>query len=200
VGAKAKDNPFASEKVEQLKFIPTATSVDKLTQMLPEVGFRCAIAGPHGSGKTTLMLEISNILQAGGHIVKHIFVNDTNPMTTEMRDDLIANLQAGEIVLFDGADLIGRIAWQKLKRSIFKAKAGLIITTHKRGMMDTVAECSTSPQLLKTITNTLLADHETLNDQLIDEIYARHNGNIRNCLWQMYDFWSGKGRPGLTST
>lgn len=194
MGVKAKHNPFSSKRLEQLRYRPTQITIDEMLTKLPRIAYRGEIVGPHGSGKTTLMLQLSRRLSANGHKIKHVFVNDTNPLTADARKDLSASLKPSEIVLLDGADHIGILAWKTLKRHIFNANAGLIITTHKPGMLDSLVECSTTPKLLTDIANELVPIQTSMHDDLINSIYARHNGNIRDCLWQLYDIWAENGK------
>lgn len=194
MAVKAKNNPFSTKRLEKLKYRPSPIAIDQIVKKLSLNGNIGEIAGPHGSGKTTLMLHLSKRLSANAGKIKHVFVNDTNPMTADGRKQLLEDLKPSQIVLIDGADHLGKITWQRLKRRILKAQAGLIITTHKTGMLETIVECSTTPQLLADIANELLRNPKPVCSNLIKEIYARHNGNIRNCLWQMYDIWAEKGK------
>jgi hypothetical protein len=199
MAVKAKDNPFAADKVEGLKFRLGGLRVEDVLVRLVETHFCGAIAGPHGSGKTTLMLEMSEQLVGRGVEVKSVFVNDTNPWTRGRGKELLADLRAGQVVMLDGADTLRRFAWRGLERKIIKAGVGLVITTHRLGMMNTLVESSTSERLLAEIVGELIGDPKAAPEDLVREIYRRCNGNIRNCLWQMYDIWAMEGKLSINS-
>jgi hypothetical protein len=76
---------------------------------------------------------------------------------------------------------------------------GLVITTHRLGMMNTLVESSTSERLLAEIVGELIGDPKAAPEDLVREIYRRCNGNIRNCLWEMYDIWVMEGKLSIDS-
>jgi hypothetical protein len=64
---------------------------------------------------------------------------------------------------------------------------GLVITSHRPGLLPTLFECTTSPELLAEIVGELSgADLEA------GELYERHRGNVRDALRELYDRWAGR--------
>ncbi len=63
---------------------------------------------------------------------------------------------------------------------------GLVITSHRPGLLPTLYECETSPELLAGIVEELAG--EELDSE---EVLARHRGNIRDALRELYDRWAG---------
>ncbi len=90
-----------------------------------------------------------------------------------------------DILLIDGADHLKRYVWQRIKRKINHRNMGLIITSHRPNMLPALIECSTDPQLLKTIVAELAP--QITDDKLIENLYRKHNGNIRDALRELYD-------------
>jgi len=99
----------------------------------------------------------------------------------------MSQLRSDEIVLLDGADAIGYLQWSALKRHILGQAAGLIITTHRPGRLPALIHCATTPQLLGEIVARLLPEKHDIDGATVESLYNRHQGNIRNCLRELYD-------------
>ncbi len=184
---KAKDNPFAVERVHAIRYRPLSTTFDRLLTRLHELNYRAAITGPEGSGKTTLLEDLGQIFREKGIGTKLVFVNDTSSFDSPACRRLLADLTRDQIVLLDGADLIRRSDWSLLKRHTITHAYGLIITSHRRGLLPTLIECSTSPALLRAIVTELQPQGRPLAAEFLDRLYERHQGNLRACLRELYD-------------
>ena len=105
----------------------------------------------------------------------------------------MADLTRDQIVLLDGADLIRRSDWSLLKRHTITHAYGLVITSHQRGLLPTLIECSTSPALLQDIVAALQPQGHPLTAEFLDSLYKRHQGNLRACLREFYDWYAQDG-------
>jgi len=117
-------------------------------------------------------------------------VNDTSRLDGPGCRHLLSELMRDQIVLLDGADLIRRFDWSLLKRHTITHAYGLVITSHKRGLLPTLIECSTTPTLLKEIVADLLPQNHTIPGEFRDRFYERHKGNLRACLRELYDLYA----------
>lgn len=188
---KAKDNPFAVERVHALRYRPLETTFDEILRRLHELSYRAAIIGAEGSGKTTLLEDLQGMLDQKGLRTSLVFVNDISPLDSPTCRRLLSELTRDQIVLLDGADLIRRDDWAFLKRHTITHARGLIITSHRRGLLPTLIECSTTPALLTEIVGELLPPHRNIVTEPLDRLYERHQGNLRDCLRELYDFYAG---------
>jgi energy-coupling factor transporter ATP-binding protein EcfA2 len=195
---RARDNAFAVERVEQIRYKPQGSTFDELLIRLEQMNFCAAIIGPEGSGKTTLLEDIGTALDKQGRRIKHVFVNDSNPMTWQSSRELFMQIRAGQIVLLDGADSIGRATWQALKRGILRKAGGLVVTAHKAGLMPTLVECTTTLDLFKQIVSEITSGRCEMRPEMLDEAYHRNNGNIREALRELYDIFSNAGEIAVT--
>jgi len=187
---KARDNPFAVERVQAIRYRPLKTTFDEILARLHELNYRAAITGPEGSGKTTLLEDLGRAFRTKGIKPNLVFVNDTSRFDSPTCRRLLASLSRDQIALLDGADLIRRSDWSLLKRHTITHAYGLIITSHKRGLLPTLIECSTSPALLKNIVAALQPQSSLLTPEFLDSLYKRHQGNLRACLRELYDLYA----------
>lgn len=190
---KARDNPFAVERVGAIRYRPLHTTFDRLLARLHELNYRAALVGPEGSGKTTLLEDLQEILQEKGIRTNLVFVNDAALFDSPACRRLLAELTRDQIVLLDGADLIRRSDWSLLKRHTITHAYGLVITSHQRGLLPTLIECSTSPALLREIVAELQPQGHTIPADFLDSLYDRHAGNLRACLRELYDVYAHDG-------
>jgi len=184
---RARDNPFCAEQIDRITYIPIGAGFEELIAKIEQMNYRGAITGPRGTGKTTLLGDLKSRFREKGFAVKTIFVNDTTPFTKDRHKEFVAELKGGEIVFLDGAEQLGTIGWRRFKREVLKSAAGLVITSHKPGLLETVIECSTTQGLFLEIVSQLTGGDFPLDKKRLIEIYDQHKGNIRNCLRQLYD-------------
>ena len=191
---KARHNPFSVDRVQTIRYRPSETTFDDILSRLGAMDYRAAIVGPEGTGKTTLLEDLQYALQRQGLPTRMVFVNDTSPLDRRMRRQLISQLESEEIVLLDGADAIGRVMWTFLRRHILRHAAGLVITTHRPGRLPTLIDCTTTPDLLNTIVTELLPETHSIDAATLHHLYHHYEGNIRNCLRDLYDLCASDGQ------
>ncbi|MEN6337716.1 MAG: hypothetical protein ABFE01_25970 [Phycisphaerales bacterium] len=142
---RARDNPFATDRIHAIRHRPQSISVTGLLTELKELGYGTAIVGPYGSGKTTLLDDLERVL-AGEGIKSHmVVVNDTSPLPDPPCQRLLSELTRDELLLLDSADLVPRSGWSLLKGHTITHAYGLVITSHRPGLLPTLIGCTTSP-------------------------------------------------------
>ena len=187
---RARDNPFAADRVERIRYRFAGASLDELLTRLEEMNCRGAIVGPEGSGKTTLLEDLHEILERRGRRTRFLFVNDASPLPEAECRRLLSELTPQELVLLDGADAIRRSSWSLFRRHTVRHAAGLIVTSHRPGLLPTLIECSTTPTLLKEIVTDLTSRTRNVSPILLDDLHRRHRGNLRTCLRELYDLYA----------
>jgi len=187
---KAKDNPFAVERIQTIRYRPLHTTFDRILARLHELNYRAAIIGPGGSGKTTLLEDLQETLRQKGFRANLTFVNDTTCFDSPACRRLLSELTRDIILLLDGADLLRRSDWSLLKRHTITHAYGLVITSRRPGLLPTLIECTTSPALLKEIVTELLPRGRTIPAEFLDDLYQRHQGNLRACFRELYDLYT----------
>ena len=92
-------------------------------------------------------------------------------------------------MLCDGAEQLSVLDWQRLARRA-RSAGGLIITTHRAGRLPVLHRADTSPELLGDLAASL---GEPLAPRDCRELHARHDGNLRAALGELYDRWTAGG-------
>jgi GTPase SAR1 family protein len=181
---RARDNPFAADRVLAYRYEPQGWTWDELMGRLRDMRYRGAIVGPHGSGKTTLVEDLRSRLDEAG--LPTIYVQlwaDKRRLSRGDWSRLAAARTSRPIVLLDGAEQLSPLRWLQLLLRVRKCR-GLIVTVHRPGRLPTLVETTTSPDLLRRIA-TSLDPGQDLGDA--EDLHARYAGNLRDALRELYD-------------
>jgi hypothetical protein len=188
---KARDNPFAVDRVLQIRYRLEAESLDNLAERLETLNWRAAIVGPEGTGKTTLLEDLSRHLVAQqGWRIRGARLSVEHPQfDRQWLHKFFAELGPHDIIAFDGAEQLSPRAWRSfLKRS--RHAGGLIITSHRPALLPTLLETRTSPAVLDFILDQLMPDMPLALREEAERLFQIHHGNIRDVLRALYDRWS----------
>jgi hypothetical protein len=187
---KARDNPFRVERVRAFRYRPLESSWDELLRRVERANYRGALVGPEGSGKTTLLEDIAERLAALGQSSRWLQIRrETRRNGARLVKEVLRSASAEDVLLVDGVEQLGPLTWRRLRRGSL-SHAGLIITTHAPGRLPTLVECRTNVELLKEIVLELApGEYERLRPEL-PALFARHWGNVRLCLRELYDWYA----------
>ena len=160
---------------------------EELLARLAALRYRAAIVGPHGRGKTTLLEDLAPRLEAIGLRPRSLTIHESHPRLDAADRALLRGLGPGDVLLLDGAEGLGRLAWWRVRRWTRRA-GGLVITSHRAGLLPTLIECETTPELLAELVREILG--EETPPVSLEELFARHGGNVRNALRELYDVYA----------
>ena len=185
------DNPFASHRVEAFSFRSAALEWRGLMQRMGNLGGRAAVVGPKGSGKTTLLQELARRLEQPAVVVR-IPGSCPQPWRT-IRAQLPRPVTHRHAILVDGSEQLGAVGWRLLLHATHRARY-LIVTLHRPGRLPILIECRTDAGLLRNLVEELVPAG-TLNLQIgLDDLFQRHEGNLRSCFRELYDVYAGRIR------
>ncbi|MBN2845752.1 MAG: hypothetical protein JXQ25_07195 [Deltaproteobacteria bacterium] len=155
------------------------------------MNYRGAFVGQEGSGKTTLMERLVRPLHEKGFRIRFLLLKrGVRKFPAKVMARLAASLRKDEIIFLDGAEQMGWLAWRRFRKLSQKA-GGLVISSHRHGLLPTIMECHTSPELLKEIAAEL-AGYDIITDARAEKIYNDNRGNIREALLTLYDMVAEK--------
>ena len=184
------DNPFSPERAAQLAFrFPAGVTWDTLLARCAESGWRGAIVGPPGSGKSILIAQLAPHLEARGFTPRLFHLGAESRRAH--RDAILAEvrpMRAPDFVLIDGAEQLNPREWLIL-RSAAHALAGCIITQHRSGRLPTVLETGTSPALLEDLAAELTGGRLPVGEAT--SIHTRCRGNLRDGFRELHGRWAG---------
>ena len=193
---KARDNPFATHRVERLAFrLPLGLDWESLLQKLERQGYCGAIVGRNGSGKSTLLEQFQPRLKELGfepHLIR--LRSDATMREKEALQELIRKIVKPAFVLLDGAEQLSTRHWLPVRSAAGNA-AGFVVTVHRVSRLPALLECETNPSLLAELVRELGA--QLLSKERATELHVRHYGNMRDCLRELYDEYSAEAGRGL---
>ena len=183
---RPRENPFRVDRLHSLQFRPQGFGWDDLLIRLAELDFKASIVGDDGSGKSTMLVELGERLEALGLSTRSICISGGARSFPEgVLRELERDLKADEIVLFDGGDHLGAIAWRRFRIRIRRAR-GIVITNHRESRLPTLVKTQTSPALLRDLV-TELAPENGLPSEELQTLFDSSNGNLRDAMRALYD-------------
>ena len=197
---RARDNPFATAHLHRLRYRLRGWSWEEFMRRLAQMNFRAAIVGPEGSGKTTLLENLAPRLQAEGfEVVPLRLTRENNGFSREALDRMFAALTLRHMLLFDGAEQMPRWAWLRFRWNARRA-GGLVVTAHRSGLLPTLHECGTSADLLAELIAELSGGTPSALPKQAAELMAKHRGNLRDALRDLYDQWAERTEHAVLSS
>jgi hypothetical protein len=186
---KAKDNPFAAQRIERLAFrFPDDDDWDALLARLESAAWRGAIVGPHGAGKTTVLEQLAPRLAARGFNPKLLTLRAESTSADKQMLAAATSARAPDFLLLDGAEQLTTRQWLTFQNWM-RTAAGCVITLHRESRLPTVLQVDSSPALLDELTHELCG--AWLPEGEARRLFIRHHGNLRECLRELYDRWAG---------
>jgi len=189
----ARDNPFATARVLRIRYAMRDADWPALLARVKAHGYRGALVGPHGAGKTTLLEDLQQQLEARGIPTVWLRRDMQRPHFTRAElDAAFARITRAHVICLDGAEQLTRLGWISFKRRARSAR-GLLITSHREGLLPTLHACSTNVQLLEEIVGRLLSPTPLASPASLptsQDLFERHRGNLRDALRELYDCYA----------
>lgn len=183
----ARENPFRSERIEELDYRQANFKWSELLGRAAEMKYRGAIVGPKGTGKTTLVEGLGERLAEAGMRVRLVRLNNQFKISWGELEREIIREDGCDVLLLDGAEQLPRLMRNRLRRVTKRKEIGLIVTSHKEGMLPLLFECRTNKELFSELVEELSGEAMSLPAEFTEKIYEQHGGNIREAFRKLYD-------------
>ena len=189
---RACDNPFRVQRLSRLAYRLDGATWDALLARFAALDRRAALVGPEGRGKSTLLFELGARLERQGFRLRLATLRrGERRLASSDWERLFGGASERDLILVDGAQELAPREWRRVREASRRA-GGLLITSHRAGMLPTLHECRTTPELLGELMAELL-DGATAPDVALASLAAarsrfdRHGGNLRDALLAAYD-------------
>ena len=103
-------------------------------------------------------------------------------------------------MIVDGYEQLGWWARRKLHRQCERRKWGLVVTAHAPVGLPTLATTGTTPELAQALVERLLPGDGPISVADVAERFARHGGNLREILFDLYDLYEARRPAGSSKT
>jgi energy-coupling factor transporter ATP-binding protein EcfA2 len=176
--------------VHALRYRLSGATWDELLGRLAALGHRAAIVGPRGHGKTTLVETLALHLEERGFTIRRVTLHEGDRcLTPDQEQTFFRNLTPRDCLVLDGAEQLAARSWRRVERGSHAA-GGLVVTSHRAGLLPTLIECRTMPELLAGLVRDLLGDQAEELRITPEELFLRHGGNLRDAMRELYDWWA----------
>lgn len=190
-------NPFATRHVRPGTIRPlTADAVSRdvpaLVAAIKATGGNAAIVGPHGTGKSTLLVAIAAELAAEGRLAGLVQVRGGRDLAAGLW--LVGRARRGSTACLDGWERLGWAGRTGMRLLARLLGCRLVVTSHRPAGLGLSVPTAASLPLLEAIV-VALPDHGGLiRPADIAEAYTRHGGNLRESLADLYDRFEHRAR------
>lgn len=184
--ARPCDNPFRVGRLDALGYVDHGADLGTVVASLKQNNYRGALVGGHGTGKSTLLGAVGDRLIEHGLSPMPLFMNTEERGTLPLRWRIaVRRAGEGDALLLDGYDHLPRWArlWVRYKAQYAGA---LVVTSHRRCRLRTVAQMQTSPALLRTLVAELAGAAYAASVDC-DALWHETQGNLRDALRRLYD-------------
>ncbi len=192
---KPESNPFSTRFIRPgaIDYLfPPGISAETLATALQQQNWRGSIIGPHGSGKSSLLVALVSVLESRGRrVIQQQLQGGQRKLDWSVLKPREWNRETQLII--DGYEQLSR--WQRtwLHWRCWHRGAGLLVTAHEPVRLPLLFTTKPSLEIALGIVQRLLPesdDHITPAD--VAEAYAKHQGNLREMLLSLYDVFRGR--------
>ncbi len=193
------NNPFDASRIRPgaIPFLfPPGVSAQSLVERLRQNGWWGEIVGAHGSGKSALVAALLPALRGKGRRPILVELHDAQrTLPIDLRQVHVVENET--LIVVDGYEQLSRRSRWRLKRSCRQEKLGLLVTTHRSVGLPELCRTEVSPELACRVIAWFVGDRPWgLSDQRVVEVFHRHEGNLREMLFELYDWFEQERRAG----
>lgn len=190
-------NPFATRytRPDAQSFVfPEGVSAASIVATLRENAWWGQIIGPHGSGKSTLLRALFPSFRENGRRWWLITPKENDRAWPKAPSEL-GSLDETTLIIVDGYERLSKSARAEGIALARENRLGLLITAHRDEGFPHLFATSTTAELCWRLARRLAPDgDETVGEEDARTAFARHRGDIREALFELYDLYEHR-RP-----
>ncbi len=188
----SRENPFSTRFVRPGAIayrLPSGRDLGSLAARFDSIGLAGQIVGPHGSGKSTLLADLIRLWEGAGQRVVLIELHDSERRLPLRLADLLHGTPP-TLIAVDGYEQLSPRSRRQVRRFCRRHRIGLVVTAHRSMGIPDLIRCVASLEQVRQIVRSLLARQPSLiSDDDIRASFNRHEGNVREVLFEMYDLY-----------
>ena len=192
-----RHNPFSSYRVEPDAggyIFADGNSLQDLCSRLEMAGWRGTLTGPCGAGKSTLLTDVCGVLQNQG---KRVVRGRCNDEARWLPAKFAGEMMRGEVLAIDGCEqLVPGLLWFIRMFTRLTGK-GLLVTAHANRGPGLIIPVEPSCEAVTEKAASLLGVNAAEIAERVEELYARHNGNAREVMFDLYLQYEADEMPAL---
>ncbi len=193
-GSPPSENPFSTRHVRPgaIPFIfPPAINSESLLGLLAEHDWRGSIVGPHGTGKSALLMTLIPAIQGSGRAVVHYELHDG-----QRRLPQVPALPKGDgnvVVVVDGYEQLSWCRRTRLLRRCQRRHWGLLVTSHAEVNLPTLFRTHVDVALACRLVRDMIGPgNKAISEADVRAAFTRHEGNLRETLFALYDLYESR--------
>lgn len=188
-------NPYSTRftKPGAIPFLyPERLSRPIVLERLRASGWQAEIAGPHGSGKSTLVHDLLPALKQRFQLINQVTVRVDSLQRWDIDSTLISNQprkNQEKLIIIDGVERLSRVNRWLISQVCRQRKIGLLATVHRpRYWLPTIVVLDPQRTTFLRIAEQLQQDCTIkLNVGEIESAFELANQNCREALMALYD-------------
>jgi hypothetical protein len=186
----AASNPFAARFLRPgvVPFLfADGQSAAVLVERLRTSDWWGQIIGPHGTGKSSLLVALIPELERAGRQPELVTLHQGEHGLPRLE---ISDFTSGTQVIVDGYEQLHWWSRRRLKSLCRRAKCGLLATAHTDVGLPTILETSSNVDLARQVARRLLnGTSGKITDDDIAAAFEASGGNVREMLFALYDVY-----------
>lgn len=196
-------NPFATRFLRPDRIMPLDAGgqpidVAALLDRLDAVGGRAAIVGPHGSGKSNLLIRLQEQAVDRGWCVGYCRLGGNAWQDAAVAGTTVLRAASGGLVCIDSWERLGPLTCRGASLAARRRGCRLLVTSHGPTGLPVLIRCQPTAAILAAIVRQLPdAGHwlgDFVRDDDIHDAFTRHAPNLREALFHLYDLVEARRR------
>ena len=164
---KAHENPFCASAIAKIRYALPAEALQELALQVSTGGRFHAIAGPEGTGKTTLIEDLQPFLQALGYDIVWVCLSLESSKSDKLQAlKVLGTLTQNKIALFDGGEVLSAWQWYRLRHMRKQIDGKIVASLHQPHRLPVLHKTQPNWPLAKQFVRQLAWHFQVLNQGL----------------------------------